>query len=338
MAAPAAFSLSVRRLVSPIWIIAGMALYSVIAYGLVEASDSLLLLTVGATLAKAAAVYVYFGSALLAYGGRFLLLSTGGLAAVAIALLLVPTRGAMTAGMELCMLLAGGGLLGYQLSHGKSGLSAYLVGLTAVLLASLLWLVPQIDQMQSTTLLLGNDSIENMKALGAGFGGEELTPEMLESMQQALAFFVRILPGLLILNFIALFSVAALLFMSYLDHKSAQTPLLAPFSLWQIPFSVMILLPIGVAAWYLGSGWPKLVGENLLLMLSVFYCVTGLSLLAHYLDKIKMSRLGKVAIYILMIPAGTFGFFALGLAGVLDSFFDWRRLYRPDEKLEKTVE
>lgn len=315
-----------------------MVLYSVLAYELVEASDSLLLLTTVATLAKATAVYVYFGSALLAYGSRFILLVAGGLASVAIALLLVPNRGAMAAGMELSMLLAGGGLLGYQLANGKSGLYAYLVGLTAVLLASLLWLVPQIDQIQSTTLLIGNDSIENMKTLGVGFGGEKLTEAMLLELRQALAFFVRVLPGLLILNFIAIYSVAALLFISYLDRKSAQPPLLMPFSRWQIPFPVMILLPIGVAAWYLGSGWPKLVGENLLLMLSVLYCVAGLSLLSHYLEKIKISRLGKVAIYILMFPAGTFGFFALGLAGVLDSFFDWRRLYRPDEKLEKTVE
>ena len=76
---------------------------------------------------------------------------------------------------------------------------------------------------------------------------------------------------------------------------------------------------------------------SILLILSVFYCVTGIALLDYYMRKISLSILVKIIVYILFLPLGLIGYMGLCLCGVLDSFFDWRGINQQDEQLEKSI-
>ena len=70
-----------------------------------------------------------------------------------------------------------------------------------------------------------------------------------------------------------------------------------------------------------------LVADNLLLILAVFYSVTGIALMEFFMKKFYVSMLGRILIYILLFLSHVIGFALLAFLGFVDSFYDWRRKY-----------
>ena len=311
-------------------------MYSILAYGFGTRSD-LLISAIGNTLAIPAAIYVYFGVATLAYRGRFLLLALTGAVSIFIGAALMSGDFLWTIGSQWGMLLLGGGLIGWLAVGQRGAFYAYLYGLGAVVTIATIWLIPQISNIQESMLAFGKDAVEAFKITGIGADGEKPTEITIQNFEMIVGWFSRLAPGTLVISLLTQYSAGALLFLTLLDRVKPEKKRLVPFIRWQMPFWVLAFLPVSVATRFLVGGMPGLIADNLLLILSVFYCVTGISLLDYYMRKISLSILAKIVVYILFLPLGLVGYMGLCLCGVLDSFFDWRGINQPDEQLEKSV-
>jgi len=81
------------------------------------------------------------------------------------------------------------------------------------------------------------------------------------------------------------------------------------------------------------GGTAAVIVDNLLLLLSVFYCVTGLALIEFWFRRLRLPGLLRIVMYLLLLPAGFFGYLTLALVGFVDSFFDWRHRESAQESL-----
>jgi uncharacterized protein YybS (DUF2232 family) len=100
--------------------------------------------------------------------------------------------------------------------------------------------------------------------------------------------------------------------------------------LWQLPerliwlaiaTGILALLPVAPFRW---------VGINVLLLLCLIYTFQGLSILVFFMHKWKVPILFRSFIYV-MIVFQTLGTVVLLVLGVAESWFDFRKLKRPDE-------
>lgn len=76
-----------------------------------------------------------------------------------------------------------------------------------------------------------------------------------------------------------------------------------------------------------GGELLKVIADNGLAILVVYYCVAGLALMEYYLRKLRVSRLMKTLFYIFLFLTQLAGFFVAALVGFVDSFADWRKVH-----------
>ena len=83
-----------------------------------------------------------------------------------------------------------------------------------------------------------------------------------------------------------------------------------------------------------GGETITLVADNVLLAMSIYYCVGGLALLAHGLKRFKLPLFVKVMFYIMLTLSGVLGYIVIVLVGFIDSFADWRKVNEPPIELK----
>jgi len=86
------------------------------------------------------------------------------------------------------------------------------------------------------------------------------------------------------------------------------------------------LLGVVLLARLLFNEEVRLVADNLLFMLSFIYAVGGLSLIEHLLRKLKLPLLVKILFYFGLLLMQLPGLIVACLAGLFDSYFDFRRV------------
>lgn len=96
------------------------------------------------------------------------------------------------------------------------------------------------------------------------------------------------------------------------------------FANWRVPFMVTPVLLLAMAFQVVGGGTLKLIGSNMLVILAVYYGVTGLALIEYYLKRLQLSLGMKFMFYLLMFLTQMVGFIMAAFLGFLDSFFHWR--------------
>ena len=101
---------------------------------------------------------------------------------------------------------------------------------------------------------------------------------------------------------------------------------LEPFSRWKVPFSVTPVFLVAAVGRLAGGDIITLVADNVLLVLSIYYCVGGLALLEYGLKRFKMPMFVKIVFYIMLTLSGVLGYVAIVLVGFVDSFADWRKV------------
>ncbi|MFQ6008511.1 MAG: DUF2232 domain-containing protein, partial [Candidatus Zixiibacteriota bacterium] len=99
-----------------------------------------------------------------------------------------------------------------------------------------------------------------------------------------------------------------------------------PFIYWKVPFGLTLPLIITILMRLLGGEQLKIIADNVLVILSVYYCIAGLAFMEYHLRKLHLSRLMKVLFYILLFLTQLAGFFIAVLIGFIDSYADWRQI------------
>ena len=131
------------------------------------------------------------------------------------------------------------------------------------------------------------------------------------------------------------FGLLSYYFFSFvLSRITTRVPRATAFREWMIPEPLVFGLIMGVALKVLSRGNPvlDLLGSNLFLFFSMIYALGGFSILAFFYHKWRLPTMLKVLGYFILVQLildiiSAIGFF--GLFGVLDIWFDFRKLKNP---------
>ncbi|MCH9024616.1 MAG: DUF2232 domain-containing protein [candidate division Zixibacteria bacterium] len=146
-------------------------------------------------------------------------------------------------------------------------------------------------------------------------------------IKEFLSFFLRVLPALTVMSIIMQFALGFWLFARWQFIRGNKNLKLPPFSSWRIPFSFTPLVLSGVLLRLFGNDSMTIIADNLLLILTLLYSLTGISLLGFLMQKSRLGIYLKLIIYLMIFLSHIYGMAFLALLGFVDSFFDWRQKY-----------
>lgn len=157
----------------------------------------------------------------------------------------------------------------------------------------------------------------------AGMGAESPEPEQL---QQLIEMMLALFPGMAFLS---------MLFVAVAGYKIAcgvgqrlqmNVPPPTPMRQWRL-WDGMIWGLIGALGFVLVlEGSWRTLGANVLVVMTALFAVQGLALVRHALWRLGIQRFLEIVIYGLLMFTSGISFVVLGLLGLMDTWFDWRRL------------
>jgi hypothetical protein len=205
----------------------------------------------------------------------------------------------------------------YQMERGQ-GFGKVMAGALLPVTAFCLWLIflagdPGFLQERSDQVT------EQFAALGV-----EMDPQVMETMIQLA---LRVQPSVefvsMMLSFLLAFRLAFLL----APRFGMALPEAPPMTQWR-PWDELIWVLIGALVLaFLGVSWLEDVALNAVVVMSVVYAAQGLGLLRFFTKRHGVPRALELTFYIaLLFVQPGLAMIALAFGGLLDTWFDWRRL------------
>ncbi len=272
-------------------------------------------------------MYLYYGIAQLAYFRYTLPLWGGMMASMIFPFLFFGTSKIWTLLTGWSMLLSAGIITGRLTLAGYKQGRIYIIGAAAVSVFLVSQSLPMWSEFIKSAHEIGDSFIRQSEQFLLGIGySPEIIGENLANTRKLFDVMVRLFPALTVLAALLQFTVAYLVFVARVSRETWPSVRLAPFVYWNMPFGFTPLLIIMILMRFFGGGLLKTIADNVLVVLSVYYCVAGLALIEYYLRKLHLSRLMRVLSYILLFLTQLAGFFVAVLAGFIDSFADWRKI------------
>ena len=279
------------------------------------------------TVAYFLAIYLYYGIARLAFGGRNYLLWIGAVLGFVLGYMLSGMDGLWSLLTGYTMIVCGGVVVGRLSRSGYNQHRIYLIGLLVVAAFAIAQSAPWWQQMMTTMSDMTDNLLtqmeQNLTEMGYGADAVRKSLDGTDKMFRALA---RLVPGMTVLGAVLPFSVGFIVFNLRLDPKVYSGRTLAPFVLWKMPFASIPVVIAVILMRILGSESIELAADNLIAVLTLFYSVTGLALMEFYLRKLKFSTALKLLFYIIFFLTQLIGFLVAALLGFIDSFVDWRKV------------
>jgi uncharacterized protein YybS (DUF2232 family) len=267
----------------------------------------------------------YYAVARLALESQRMLLLISGGSALIIASLMTGLSGMWIVFMGIVIILAGGIMTGRLTVRQWSSSRIYILG--ALMVATLftaqygaVW--PDLIAAAGTASETALTELERMMA-SFGYGEQQITDNSL-AMRRMFDFVVGLMPAFTVLSSLLQFSLGFLLFGWWLGRSRPELSLAMDFDYWRVPFGATPVLLLAIALHAVGGEALKLVGSNVLVILAVYYGVTGLALIEYYLKRLGLSLGMKIMFYLLLFLTQMVGFMMAAILGFLDSFFDWR--------------
>lgn len=307
-------------------VIAAMFAFSIVSFGKPTGMTPGAIFSLG-MVAYFLNVFLYQGIARLAYNRETYLLWIGLVLAVSI--------GYMMAGLGntwhlLCawgMLAVAGGLTGRLNINGFNQRKIYTIGaIVVVIFGSLQFVQIWPDLIEVATQNASEVTDEMMVDMPEMGYTQEQTNEVVQTLKKATMLFIRLLPSIMITGLLLQFSLGYLWFLRNLDRTDGFMRRLSPYLSWKMPFWMTPILIVVIISRLVGGEVTKLIADNILAGLSVYYCVTGMAVVEYFLKQLKISRWMKVLFYILLFLTQLVGYFVAVLIGFIDSFTDWRKV------------
>ncbi|MCP4684352.1 MAG: DUF2232 domain-containing protein [bacterium] len=313
---------------SAVWpVLAAMVAFPLLNYGVPMWTSNLLLGTASIALAYFLGIFVVRGVAIAAIEGRVRLLMVTAVVAAALGGAACHPQQLLMAEANFIALVAAGLIIGWRAKVEKSQLKLYLWGLMVALAGGLIMWGPQwplLMQTFSDSLVEMSDQAKEIM-VASGYH-EDVAEEAAKRARSMMDIVIKLIPTGTVMNVVTQFSVGFLWLLYRGAPGSVAAGELRPFGLWKAPFGLTPVMIVGILAMQFGGETLNLMGINALAALSLFYCVTGLSLLEHFLSRLAVPLWFKVMFYIVFALSGLIGYFGAVLLGFVDSFADWRKV------------
>ena len=311
-----------------------MLLYAVALYGSLSTNANPVLSILLAPVAYLVAMYLYYGIARLAFSRRTWSLLIAAAVAIALSLAVVQSDRTWLLLIGWSMLLVTGYQAGYLTRRGYRTRTVYITAVASLtVLGSAMYLPLWLEMFRSSPEHIQTLVEEVRRQMSVIGESEERTRQMAEVFRKLAAVVFRLAPAAMVLSVVAQFTIGYLLFARWIDRFSLSKPQLEPFRYWKMPYGFIPIVALAALTRLVGSEPVQIVSDNVLLMLGVFYMVTGLALVEYGVRKAQFSRFMKVLLYIFLAllplvlpPVGLIIGGTIALLGFADSFADWRRV------------
>jgi hypothetical protein len=219
-------------------------------------------------------------------------------------------------------------LIGYLVRGRRGGFRAIFWGLVPALVLVGLFVTAYSEV--STSLSSTIEAWLGEFALQAREMGQ--SPELLEQLTSDLQSFgkilVELLPSLLLLSVLFNLTVAYFLSSKLGSKVGCHIPALPHFSRWRLSDYFLGTVLLGAIFSLLHHPGVRIVGHNLLAFGAGLYFFVGFSVAEFFLVKLNLPRLLKLLFYLLIFLGQVLSLVLLGVLGLFDSWFDFRKLRR----------
>ena len=314
----------------PYTVLLAMLVFSGLAFGVTDESTGAGTAILVAAISYFLAVYLYYGTARLAFEGRQKMLWFGGGLAIIVGLWLSGSSGFLPVVFGWLMILVAGAACARLALAGKSASAAYIVGMLIVAILFTAQFGGFWPELMASSRDAAAEAVKQLEPLLASIGYNE--QQINDNILRTKAMFdaiIRLTPAFTILSAGMQFSLGFLLFARYVAFRRPEAGYWVPFTRWRIPFAVMPAVIVAVLMRVVGNEPLKLAADNILAGLSVYYCVAGLSLIEYHVRRLAVTVALRIMFYVFLtlalLTTHVFGFFAAALLGFIDSFADWRK-------------
>ncbi|MFZ5980051.1 MAG: DUF2232 domain-containing protein [Candidatus Zixiibacteriota bacterium] len=319
-------SLSNRRGPAAGFVVGGMLVYLLAGFVLSSLVNVLPLVLLATTVAYILAMYLFYGISCLAFRGQNKTLWLGGAATLAVSLLAVGWKDGFLISGSWAMLVITSAAAGYGARSGYSGLKIYLIGLAVIIFFNLVMFVPHWPEMIKMMTAKTEKPLADFKAylISGGFNSSR-ADDYVFRLKRMMDLVFRLIPAAMIMGTVTQFSIGLMIFFSRGVDSFISDRLLPAFHFWKMPFWFVTVVIVSVLMRVLGGDTLQIIADNLLFVLAIYYCVTGLALGEYVIRRLRMSTLMRVLYYIMLLISSIYGFIIFALLGFIDSFKDWRR-------------
>jgi uncharacterized protein YybS (DUF2232 family) len=317
-------------------VLPGAVAYPVLQFGGSLALGNALLAVLSVVAAYCLCVYLYYGITGLVYYSRMKTVVAGALVAGGAGIVSAGPGQPTYCLANLAMLFLGGGLVGSLVSRGKPPVVAYAAGVAVLVVLGLVAYLPLWPLLMESFRELSGEAIDQLEAAwSAGGMAADRTEEALLSLKRISASAARLIPGVMIMSAVVQFSVGFLLFYARSVEDSSAVRSVLKFTSWRVPFGVAPLVMIVIIIRLLGGESLKLIADNAVLILSVYYCLGGIALIEFYLKRMSVPAAVRILFYVFLTFTGIVGYAITAILGFVDSFADWRKEPEAEIDLKK---
>ena len=184
--------------------------------------------------------------------------------------------------------------------------------------------------LQALLLLVGQEVLPREEVvdqlLGQFEGLEQYPAGEGNSLREHLLLLMRILPGAMFTFMLFTAVMAYRLSQVAAGYLQVALPQALPFGMWR-PWNQLIwVLIAGLALLLLGSGKVEDLALNLMAVMAILYAVQGLAVLRFYIRRLGIPGLVELLFYLILVFTSSVALFLLAGLGLMDTWFDWRRL------------
>jgi uncharacterized protein YybS (DUF2232 family) len=287
-------------------------------------------LSMAAAVVLAAVTYfvsicVYFFTAWLTRSGQSILLWVSSVLAAGFGFMLVGIEGIWALLTGLSMVLFGGVLVGRLSAAGQAPSRVYLLGTLAVGFFAVAQFWPVWSPLMQAAREASQVALGELEVMLQSVGYNQTTvAEILDRSNLMFGLLIRVIPAFTILGSLVPFTAGYLWYTYRVQRADPTQEGVVPFTTWRVPFVITPVVILAVLARLLGGEAVALVADNLLVILALYYGVSGLSLLEYFLRRLRLSFFVRALFYLLLFFTQLVGLLAMAVLGFIDSFADWR--------------
>lgn len=339
-AAPDSNTNDSARRVPALWpILIGIVVYPLLRFGGPSLGKGLLANLVPVALAYALAIYLYYGIPGLAYRRIIWPIGIAAFASVVVAIATIDQRFVGQALLELAAVVIAGGLTGLLTRTNRHPLVTYVVSAIIVSGLSVLFYLPIWSGiMKDMTALLEQFTASSKEMIAASGGTPEEVQEFGERISKLVPVIVTLLPAVTIMTMVIQYSLGFLLFFKRVAVNNPHRRSVLSFTGWRVPYEFIPVVIVLILMRLFAGHVPKLIADNGIFLLSIFYCLSGLSLVEFYLKRWQLTLPFRIVFYTFLFLTGFVGFIVIAIIGFIDSFTDWRSRSGPEIDLKKNIQ
>lgn len=253
------------------------------------------------------------------------------LAAAVVGLLIGIVPGLVPLSMSLfltlwLMLVVSPIVLGILVHRGWKAGRAF--GLASVLMAVFLAIIYM--QIGGVVVEMINHAADTLEKVIAGPFGDAYSRDQanrtIDGMLYLVRILTRLLPGFMIMAGISLLLLAFMVAEWYFTRRDSYFPGFGPFIYWKVPEKVLYFLGVVLIARLTIDGNVRLAADNIIFVLLILYAVCGTALAEYALRRLRMPVMIRAVFYIGLGLMHIIGLVAASVAGLFDSYFDFRRV------------